>query len=200
MKSILRVAVASLGMAVIATVLAPGASAGCADISGRPTASLRLRQQSYLVQAAYRPARFVLVSDNDPTGAAIVGLWSVNLTSKGNPGIPDGALLDWGYAQWHSDGTEIMNSGSRSPATQNFCLGVWTKTGGSTYKLNHVALSYDLVSGTLNGTVNIREQVTLDHRGNNFVGTFTTDVFPPGGGPAVVHLAGEITGQRITAD
>jgi hypothetical protein len=200
MKTTLSVLPAILGMAIITTVLAPGASAGCADISGRPAAALGRHPDSYLMQAAYLPARFVLVSDNEPSGASIVGLWSVNLTSKGNPGIPDGALLDWGYAQWHSDGTEIMNSGSRSPATQNFCLGVWAKTGGSSYKLNHVALSYDLVSGTLNGTVNIREQVTVDHHGNNFTGTFTIDVFPPGASTAAVHLAGEITGQRITAD
>jgi len=199
MKTMFRVLPAGVGMAIIATVLAPGASAGCADISARPAAALR-PQHSYLVQAAYRPARFVLVSDNDPSGASIVGLWSVSLTSKGNPGIPDGAVIDWGYAQWHSDGTEIMNSGGRSPATQNFCLGVWAKTGGSSYKLNHVALSYDLVSGTLNGTVNIREQVTVDHRGNNFAGTFTIDVFPPGASTPAVHLAGEITGKRITAD
>jgi len=199
MKTMFRVVPQSMGMAIIAAFLAPGASAGCGDISGRPAAALGL-QHSYLVQAAYRPERFVLVSDNEPSGASIVGLWSVNLASKGNPGIPDGALLDWGYAQWHSDGTEIMNSGSRSPATQNFCLGVWAKTGGSSYKLNHVALSYDLVSGTLNGTVSIREQVTVDHHGNSFAGTFTIDVFPPGASTAVVHLAGEITGQRITAD
>jgi hypothetical protein len=200
MKTMLRVVPASLGIAIIAAVLAPGASAGCADVPARPAAALAPNQPSYLVQAAYSPARFVLVSDNEPSGAAIVGLWSVNLTSKGNPGIPDGAVVDWGYAQWHSDGTEIMNSGNHAPATQNFCLGVWEKTGGSTYKLNHFALSYDLVSGTFNGTVNIREQVTLDHRGNTFTGTFTIDVFPPGASKAAMHLAGEITGQRITAD
>ncbi len=109
-------------------------------------------------------------------------------------------MIDFGYAQWHSDGTEFMNSGGRAPATQNFCLGVWKKTGPSTYKLNHVALSYDLISGTLNGNVSIRELVTVDHSRNNFAGTFTIDVFPPGGSTPVAHLAGQITGQRITAD
>jgi hypothetical protein len=48
-----------------------------------------------------------------------------------------------GFSQWHSDGTEILNS-SRPPATSNFCLGVWEKTGPFAYKLNHFALSSDL--------------------------------------------------------
>jgi hypothetical protein len=30
-------------------------------------------------------------------------------------------VIDAGFAQWHSDGTEIMNS--HAPATSNFCLG-----------------------------------------------------------------------------
>src|SRR4029077_2486440 len=75
--------------------------------------------------------------DNDP----IVGFWRVNLVSKGNSGIPDGAILDAGFSQWHSDGTEILNS-SRAPETQSFCLGVWKKTAPFHYKLNHFAISW----------------------------------------------------------
>jgi hypothetical protein len=41
---------------------------------------------------------------------SIVGLWSVTLTAGGG-------TFDWGYQVWHDDGTEIMNSGSRAPAT-----------------------------------------------------------------------------------
>jgi hypothetical protein len=144
------------------------------------------------MQAAYRPARFVLASDKDPAGASIVGLWAVTFTVGGT-------MVDWGYAQWHSDGTEIMNSGGRAPATQNFCLGVWEKTGNSSYKLNHVALSYDAATGALNGIVSVREWVTVDHTGNNYQGNFTIDVVDPNKNP-VGHVAGEITGERITAD
>ena len=156
--------------------------------------------QSYLVQAAYRPAQFVLVSDNDPAGAAIVGRWSVEMRSLGNEGIPDGTLLDWGYQQWHSDGTEIFNSGGRSPATQNFWLGVWAKTGGSTYTLyKEATLPYDATSGAFIGTSNICFQVAVDQGGSHFTGTFTTDVFAPYG-THVAHMAGQVTGDRIAAD
>jgi hypothetical protein len=64
--------------------------------------------------------------------ATIVGMWNIQFVSQGNtahnPPIPDGAQIDFGYSQWHSDGTEFMNSGGHAPATQNFCLGVWVRT------------------------------------------------------------------------
>jgi predicted small lipoprotein YifL len=56
-------------------------------------------------------------SDDSLTTASIVGMWKVQLISKGNtghnPSIPDGALIDFGFTQWHSDGTEIQNSAGR---------------------------------------------------------------------------------------
>ena len=67
--------------------------------------------------------------------ASIVGLWQFVFTSKGNDVAPflihDGDPLDAGYAQWHSDKTEIMNS-SRDPATSSFCLGTWKQVGNRT--------------------------------------------------------------------
>ena len=70
----------------------------------------------------------------------VVGMWSVILSANGGQ-------FDWGYQVWHDDGTEIMNSGSRAPATENFCMGVWAQTGPFSYKLNHFALSYRLIVG-----------------------------------------------------
>jgi hypothetical protein len=59
--------------------------------------------------------------------ASIVGMWDTQFISEGNttltPPIPDGAVIDFGYVQWHGEGTELFNSGSRAPATQNFCMG-----------------------------------------------------------------------------
>ena len=61
MKTMLSVLPASLGMAIIVTVLAPGASAGCADVSARPAGVLGPNQHSYLAQAAYPPASVLLL-------------------------------------------------------------------------------------------------------------------------------------------
>ena len=185
MKTLFKAMTATLGSALVAMMLAPSASAGCGEIQRQAAAAIR------------QPSQFVLVSDNEPAGAAIVGFWKFTFVSQNNLGIPDGTVLEVGYAQWHSDGTEITNS-SRSPATGNFCLGVWKKTGPSSFKLNHFALSFDL-SGKPVGGANIREEVTVERSGDKFTGTFTIDNFDING-VHVRHIAGDVTGERITAD
>jgi hypothetical protein len=106
-------------------------------------------------------------------------------------------VIDHGYSQWHSDGTEIMNS-SRPPATGNFCLDVWKKTGQSTYTLTHRALSF-FPDGTPEGPAAIHEDVMVDRSGNTLSGRFTIDQFDTSGN-LKVHLEGVITGTRITPD
>jgi hypothetical protein len=191
---------ATLGLAALATLLSPAASAGCGG---------DFRQWSNLPQTTTGPkverAQFVAASEyNSVNGPSIVGMWNVTFVSMGNtahnPPIPDGATIDFGYAQWHSDGLEFFNSGGRSPSTQNFCLGVYRKTGFATWELNHLALSYDATTGDLNGKAVIRETITVDETGNTYSGTFTIDVFDPTTGNALDHLAGNITGDRITVD
>ena len=124
---------------------------------------------------------------------SIVGMWSFKMTSGGQ-------TADFGYQQWHSDGTELMNSGGRSPASQNFCMGVWRQMAPSKYHLNHLALSYDPSTGTLNARVNIKEDVTLDPTGMTYSGSFTIDVYDPSGTTAVAHQSGQVTAQRVRAN
>jgi len=124
---------------------------------------------------------------------SIVGMWSFTMTPTAGPG-------DFGYQQWHSDGTELMNSGGRAPASENFCMGVWKQTGLSRYHLNHYALSYDPSSGTINARVIIKEDVTLNSTGNSYSGSFTLDVYDPTGTTAVAHQNGQVTAQRVSAN
>lgn len=132
-------------------------------------------------------------SMDNPGNHSIVGMWSFKMTPTAGPG-------DFGYQQWHSDGTELMNSGGRPPASENFCMGVWRQIGPSRYHLNHFALSYDPSSGALNARVNIKEDVTLDPSGTNYSGTFTLDVYDPSGTTAVAHQNGQVTAQRVPAN
>ena len=199
MKNFLKTVTTSLGIAVIAVSLTPSASAGC-GAKPVPPANSPDRVQPTFIHTAYRPAPFVLV-DNDSDSPAIVGMWSVLFTST------DGkTVVDFGYQQWHSDGTELMNSGGHDPATGNFCMGVWTQTGNHSYKLNHYALSYDKTTGNLAVVVNIREQVNLAHSGGTFSGTFTLDVYPydaatgTTGTTPIQSIAGVVSGKRITAN
>lgn len=204
MKTMFRTVNATLGMAILATVFSSLANAQCLSPSMYKRSALTLRQP--FLSGQFTPAAFSSAGSaalEDSQGASqepIVGFWRVKFLSEGNEGnygIPDGTVLDAAYSQWHSDGTEIMNS-SRPPATQSFCLGVWKKTGRSTYKLNHFAISWD-PNGSLIGPANIREEVTLGSDHDSFGGTFTIDQYDQAGN-SLVHLVGQIEAKRITTD
>jgi hypothetical protein len=204
--------IVTLGVIALGTVFAPVARAGCGSYPG--------------VQArgSVKPMAFVLGSGLTSADwqfggeeASIVGLWRVKVASIGNKsaGIPDGALLDQGYSAWHSDGTEILNSG-RDPSTGSFCLGAWKQTGRSSFRLNHYALNWsgptvdakgkivlDPTTGqplnTLIGPTNIREDVTLGPDKNTFQGTFSVENYQTNG-KSIIRLTGLVTGVRLTAD
>lgn len=177
--------------------------AGCTGIRV-PTVHLRAWRQTGSVsqrrgslsssRPSYSAAQAV---GHRPAGTSIVGFWKFTFTAEGNATIPDGTPVDAGFVQWHSDGTEIMNS-SRPPVTQSFCLGVWSRTGGASYALNHFALSWDLDSNFV-GPANIREDVTVDQGGRSYAGTFTIDQFDQSGN-VLAHVTGKVIGTRITVD
>jgi hypothetical protein len=168
------------GLAMLASVaLAPSAWAGCGDSAIKQPAAWDGKSDDNLFRRA------------DYGASSIVGMWDFKF-------IAGGATVDFGYVQWHSDGTELMNSGGRAPATENFCMGVWKQTGPSRYHLNHYALSYD-ASGALNAKVNIKEDVVVDAKGTSYSGPFTLDVYDPNSGALLQHVAGQVTAQRVAA-
>ena len=198
-RTLLKSAAATLGLLVCATVFIQTARADCGSYTSTGQKLMpALAQRPLLKPAAYRLAALAVAARDDDNDAAIVGMWKVQFVSEGTNGIPDGTMIDSAYAQWHSDGTEIMNSG-RPPITSSFCLGVWKKTGESTYKLNHFALSWDPSGTVFVGPTNIRENVTLNAQGNSFSGTFTIDQFDTNGN-TLAHIVGKINAQRVTAD
>ncbi|MGA2275147.1 MAG: hypothetical protein ABSH00_16455 [Bryobacteraceae bacterium] len=201
-----RIITTTLSAAIAGILFVPAASAcGCATLPQGPFTiqQLRLDPQNPLEAASSASLAHDQRSASNGGSVSIVGMWNIQFLSLGNtahsPSIPDGAQIDFGYVQWHSDGTEFMNSGGRAPATQNFCLGVWQQTGRYTYVLNHFALSYDATTGLLNGKVNIAESVTLSPGGTKYSGTFTITVYDTNGNQ-VDSLTGQVTADRITVD
>lgn len=128
-----------------------------------------------------------------PGNHAIVGMWSFTMTPTAGPG-------DFGFQQWHSDGTELMLSGGRTPIINNYCMGVWRQTAPSRYHLNHLAISYDATTQKIDARVNIKEDVTLDPSGNSYTGSFTLDVYDPTGRTMVASQHGQVTAQRVQAN
>jgi hypothetical protein len=204
MKAISRAISMTLGAGVLAAVFVANAFAGCGDLS--------TLQGPFIVATAVPKATTELArpvtadsarSSASGATASIVGLWHVTLYSQGNgghnPPIPDGAIIDFGMNAWHSDGTEILNSGGHSPGTGNFCLGVWGQTGFLTYELNHYALSYNNPTGPLSNIVNLHEQDTLSPSGDSYSGTFTLDVYDTMGNH-VDHVVGTLQATRVTVD
>jgi hypothetical protein len=128
---------------------------------------------------------------------SIVGLWRFAFTA------PDDSALDWGFQTWHSDGTEITNSGGRPPRSGNFCMGVWSQQAKGEYDLNHWAISWgdppDFDDSSITGIINIREHVVLDKSGDSMSGTVSLDLYDLDGTTFLAHLVdGTVTGTRIS--
>jgi len=190
MKTVLRKWMAGFGMIAVGLLLTTTANAQCGSFDTKSGGLLH--KQSWMGSDGLGRELFLRTDQSDD---AIVGLWRVNFIAMGNQGIPDGVVIDKALAQWHADGTEIMNS-SRPPVTSSFCLGVWKKTGAFQYSLNHFAIGWD-TSNNLVGPVNIRESVVLSHDGKSFVGAFTIDQYDPAGN-LLAHVTGHLAGTRIT--
>ncbi len=190
MEAAFKKITAALAVALVGVVLTAAANAACGDVS-KPSTSLQ--PQSWQ-EMGVGSASLLQVSEN---ADAIVGFWQVTLTAQGNPGPPDGTVIDKGFSQFHSDGTEILNS-SRPPVTQSFCLGVWKRVSPGHYKLNHFPISWDQNSNFV-GVANLREDIFLSRDGKSFTGTFTIDQYDQLGN-TLAHLIGVVSATRITVD
>ena len=208
MRSGYRAVLSAIGALVVAFGLSPLLQAQCGGIGkilGHRTAWESVHGSAPALGQAHMLHTAFADGDEDEAGTpSIVGMWHVKFLSEGNQGIPDKTELDAGFAQWHSDGTEIMNSGGRAPSTSSFCLGVWEKTAPLKYELNHFAISWDPTPSTANpdgvivGPASIREKVTLSASGNSFSGTFTITQYDETL-KVLAEVKGNITGTRITA-
>jgi hypothetical protein len=211
MKISTRLAFAALGLGLSGVFTAGTALAGCGFIPPTLTPNAwNPGQQTLpgLSAAVYRSGtagRFLMVDDKwrhpDP---AIVGMWRFVMVTPGANGSK--MLVDDGYAQWHSDGTEIQNSGFHAPKTSNFCLGVWKQTGPSTFKLNHFPLGWDATGDNPANPIQLTMTVKLSDA-NHFTGSFTLKVYVWNGtdlldasGPPVATVNGTITATRVTID
>jgi hypothetical protein len=194
MKALIMKIVPALSALALATVVVPCAYAGCGQY----------RPASFNSQPRFGSPFLLLESfhGEDEANAAeptIVGTWKEHWISEGSGGIPDGTEIDAGYAQWHSDGTEINVSGLRSPLTGDVCLGEWKKTGARSYQLNHFGISYDPSGLNLVGPARIQQWLTLDEKGNATSGKFTIDQWDESG-TLLAHIQGNVTGSRVTME
>ena len=190
----------TVGAGILSALFVSNALAGCGDLSNLE-GPFKLADPLVEAKTAAPRVESANPEQRGGSGASVVGMWKIQLISKGNtshnPSIPDGALIDYGFVQWHSDGTEIQNSAGVPGG--GFCLGVWGQTGFLTFELNHFPIAFNPTSGAVANYINIREQNTLSPSGDSYTGTFTEDVYDAKGNH-VDHVGGTVVGTRITVD
>jgi hypothetical protein len=209
MKITFRAVTEIVAAGIVGALFATQASAGCSFSDQRVVPAPSQQQHPGSARPHFISTAFTQVwAQYD---ARIVGLWKFSFTAKGNTnGVSDGTLVDQGYVQWHSDGTELLNS-FRAPTTGQFCMGVWEQVGESTYKLNHFALGWNFDANapvtapgtggaTFAGTTNIREEIWLDDSDNSYTGTFTLTSYTPDGSLVVppTPIKGVVKATRVT--
>lgn len=211
MKISMRPLLAALALGAAGVSMASSAHAACGFEPSmlKPNVWNPSTPASPTLQSAYyRPGtdgRFLLTGDDGgwPGEAGIVGMWRFQLLA------PNGAVVDDGYAQWHSDGTEIQNSGVHAPDTGNFCLGVWQQVGHNKYQLNHFPLGWTGTSGG-GGTnlpaaaIHLTETVKLTDN-DHMTGTFTLTAYSWDGTDGLnvgsmlgAPVKGTVTATRVT--
>jgi len=186
-----------LSMLALATIVVPYAHAGCGLYQ---PASFNAGSQGHF--GSPRLLRTAFNSDDDESAKhepSMVGTWKEHWISEGTAGIPDGTQVDAGYAQWHSDGTEINISGMRAPMTGDVCLSEWIKTGPRTYRMNHFGMSYDATGQSIVGPARIQQWITLNAKGDSTTGRFIIDQWDEAGN-VLAHLEGKIVGTRVTME
>lgn len=209
------------GAGVIAFALgltSQSASAGCIDLKAyKPASWLRpeaLGDAPRLIKVSTTETSDAAASDGENSWnwsweeepvrrAPIVGLWAFKYLSKGNLktlGIKDGTVLDGGNTLWYADGNENTVSGVRAPATGDVCLGIWKRTGESTYELNHIGLSWNTEKGVPGGPAFIKQYVTLGSNKDSYTGTVTIRQLNPDGKTlsTPAPILGTIVATRVT--
>jgi len=205
MKTRYQAFTAAFGGLALALLFAPNSIAQCGKFPRQGVAPADWhaqpgQPQPRLLRAAYTSNDEAKASDDSRQDeTTIVGFWHFKFVSIGSSGIPDNTEIDAGYSQFHSDHTEITNSGGREPLTGSFCLGIWKQVGERKYKLNHFAVGWDATGQHFIGPGSIHEDLVLAPDGNRFAGTFTFDQYDESGN-LLAHVQGVITGTRITVN
>jgi hypothetical protein len=188
MKTSYKTLITIFGALLLALLCEPGSRAQCGSYQKAAVGGTWFAQpgQAMLVHAA-------LNNDDHYNEAGIVGFWHFKMSIGGQ-------TIDAGDQQWHGDGTEVLNSGGRSPLTGNICFGVWRRVGNSRYKLNHRGIGFDAKGIAVTSVDTIEFDVTLSRDGNSYTGTFTITSYDKDGNPMPPAVSGNVTGSRITVE
>ena len=181
----------AVGVAAVATMLAPGANAGCGKQLASKLAALPAAEPASEQAESRSVVALARAEDTPSLALSSVGLWAVNVTLSGQ-------IIYQAFESFTIDGLEFLNDNG-SPLEGNVCFGVWTASSRNTIKVYHPSWSYDM-NGNLIGTVVIKEQIALEPGGNSFKGTVVVDSYDLNGKVSGPELQAQLSGKRITGN
>jgi len=195
---------AMVGSCIVGLAITVRAEVGCSDFS-RIKPAIYLNDGLQKESSSMRFVRTAAEADDEDYFSPkrdelmpIVGLWKFQFTAKGNKGIPDGLLIDFGPQTWHADYTEILSSGGRPPPSGSVCMGAWERVGPHHYRLHHIGESWNDAGTVFIGPGDIREDVYVDHERNSFHGTFSITQFSTDEKTVLAAVKGTVTATRVT--
>ena len=117
-------------------------------------------------------------------GGPIVGQWQVVMTAS--PGTAGEFIFDFGFQQFHADGTELMISGGVPPTIGNVCIGAWERRAGGVVQLRHMTWNWagnEVLGDVPTGYFLLDVTLRPNSQGTAYEGTWKTASFDLGSGP-----------------
>src|SRR5688572_18192398 len=159
------------------------ASAACFT-NKRQIPALQPKLQAPVLQPKPQMAGAAAQSAGSYGAGPIVGQWQVLMTAF--PGTNDEFIFDFGFQQFHNDGTELMISGGVPPTIGNVCIGAWERLAGGEIHLRHMTWNWagDEVLGDLpTGYFLLEVTLRTNSQGTAYAGTWRAASFDLGSGP-----------------
>jgi hypothetical protein len=165
-----------------AKLVRPGAAPPLAAAAtlARPGTAPTLPAAATLARPGTAPALAAAQGNGSNGGGPIVGLWQNVMTAS------EGFVFDFGFQQFHADGTELMISGGVPPTIGNVCIGTWERAPGGVIKLVHVTWNWagdEVIGDPPTGYFWLEVTLRTNDRGTAYTGTFYTASFDLGTGP-----------------
>jgi hypothetical protein len=117
-------------------------------------------------------------------GGPIVGQWQVVMTAF--PGTNNEFIFDFGFQQFHSDGTELMISGGVPPTIGNVCIGAWERGASGEIRLRHMTWNWagnEVLGDLPTGYFLLEVILRTNSQGTAYAGTWRAASFDLGAGP-----------------
>lgn len=169
-----------------AVLLASAIDAGAACFTNKPeTPVLQPKLRTSALQPRLQAAAGAAAQSAGFHGAGpIVGQWQVLMTAF--PGTNNEFIFDFGFQQFHADGTELMISGGVPPTIGNVCIGAWERQAGGEIRIRHMTWNWagnEVLGDLPTGYFLLEVTLRTNSQGTAYTGTWRAASFDLGTGP-----------------